>query len=229
MKTTSLDNIATLVAAAIAVAIILGIALEIAVSTGVSYYAAGSDWSPTDNGGESSGSHLSGFPHDSHRSVQMLADRIVTIAEIMDAASDSERGRIIASVTRPNFETVVRDAPIADQPASNADADQDHRSKLVRQSIEMQLEQPGHSVNSVIRRHMDEGGADALQVEVSLRDGRWLGVTVPRYAAEPDRFSVLTLRIGLLFILVSLISVWTGRRLAAPIREFAAAAERLGA
>lgn len=78
----------------------------------------------------------------------------------------------------------------------------------------------------------DPRGADAshqtLLVEVRLQDGHWLLVSVPDLPPILIRLLRVAFVILPLAAAIGLLSVLAARRLAAPIRRFARAAERLG-
>lgn len=73
------------------------------------------------------------------------------------------------------------------------------------------------------------GTTAPVLIQAPLSDGQWLRFTVP----DPDSlggfpYRHFAERVALAAFLVWLLSLWTARRLAAPIAAFASAAERLG-
>jgi len=167
------------------------------------------------------------------RNAFAVSATVATTARILAQASEAERARIIAAMTDPSLQLTIRDAPVL----GNGDG---ARLDQLRELIELQLgDQAGEVI--VARGHGADDGlrpaetsratgvfapADVL-VEIALPDGHWLVVRLFDY---PARLALLHLALTLapLFIAIGLMSMWTARRLAAPIRAFAAGAERLG-
>ena len=164
-----------------------------------------------------------------------VSAKVATIARIAAQASEVERPRIIAAMTDPSLELMVRDTPLPN--LSNGGG---ARLDQLRELVELQLGGPaGTVIVGMGQRAGDRFGAaetrtpagssapvDAL-VEIALPDGHWL---VARLFDYPAHVAWLHLALALapLFIAIGLMSMWTAGRLAAPIRAFAAGAERLG-
>jgi signal transduction histidine kinase len=118
---------------------------------------------------------------------------------------------------------------VLDSPAhSDAASPPDEYTDRLRQFVEMQLEtlSPPISVSARTLATAGDGHSSTAEVEAKLPDGRRLTFTV-----SYDRLvksGGLIVFLILLVIIAILISIWMARRIAAPIREFAGAAERLG-
>jgi signal transduction histidine kinase len=226
MRLARLNSIAARITITIIAAIVLGIALEIALGFAINYVRAGNE-----------------RPHvlysrsvlmivNPRLSVPMTSSKIVTITRVLASAPEAERAGIIAALAEPAMQLALRAAPLAD-----VDERDDGRLSLLRQLIQMQFGEPSPSLRVSVFRppadgeeavdlaHSNLTSATAL-VEIALPDGRWLAVTLIDFL--PVTFITWPLLLGPLLVLAGLLSVWTARRLAAPIRDFAQAAERLG-
>jgi nitrate/nitrite-specific signal transduction histidine kinase len=69
---------------------------------------------------------------------------------------------------------------------------------------------------------------EAMLVQVGLSDGNWLQFMVPDKVLALFPLTRLALGSALLLLIIAAVSIWTARRLAAPIVAFGHAAERLG-
>ena len=155
----------------------------------------------------------------------LLATKIATLMHVIASAPASDRARMAAAVTEPDMQLSIREAPLL-RPSAARTADFD----LLRQLIEYQL---GSGPGSVIvgtpsasEEPAPDLPGDTLFAETSLQDGHWLAVAIPHYA--PVFAWRLAIALCPLFLVISMLSVIAGRKLAAPIRRFAEAAERLG-
>ena len=227
MKLSRFNSIAVRIAVTIVVAIVLGIVLEIALGVAINYVRAGNEQSHVVY------SRFSFGIINPRHNAPMISGRIVTIARMLAAAPEAERPGIIAALADPTIQIAVRTAPLAD-----VNEPEDGRLSLLRQFIQIQFGEPSPALRVTIPRmpansdetaalaHSSSTSAAAL-VEIALPDGRWLAITLSDFL-EPVRWITWPLFLGSLFVLAGLLSLWTARRLAAPIRDFAHAAERLG-
>jgi signal transduction histidine kinase len=179
------------------------------------------------------------FAFNIGRNRELLASRIATLMQVVAAVPQADRAKMAAAITQPNLQVEVRDAPVSGL-SSTGTADLD----LVRQLIEYQIgDEPHHVIvgrrpGSDPQAERDERSraaittndvsGDILHVQKLLDDGRWLVVTMPHYGVGMVSPSRMAMVLSPLFVLFGLLSVIAGRKLAAPIRHFADAAERLG-
>jgi len=206
-------------AVTIIVAIILGIALEVVTGFSIAYFAS------------RPGTHVilsrsGGFIFNSRRepififstgaSQEPLASRIAAIAKVIASAPESDVAKIVATASRPNLQLALARAPLHRATDDGADS-----FDLLRRLIEFELDAPERSV--IVTAHQG-----SLLMEIALPNGQWLLITVPDYATVGVSLPRLLLAVSPLFLLIGLLSVFAARRLVAPIRNFAAAAERLG-
>ncbi|WP_024512390.1 HAMP domain-containing histidine kinase [Bradyrhizobium sp. ARR65] len=226
-----LNNIAVRIGIAIVFAIFLVVLTLIGLSQLLEYYGYGQ--------GDEDGrvrSHLivnkSSFGIvNPRRNPMMLSGRIAVIIRSVASAPSSEQQRIVAAVADPEIQ-VALDAAVAPVPAGHAD---DYTDRL-RRLIQMQLDMASPPISVSARSlpasvdgytgHSNSTPKGRAVVEAVLQDGRRITFTIP--------YDLLGNPNGLILVLISivivsgLVSVWTARRLAAPIKEFARAAERLG-
>lgn len=157
----------------------------------------------------------------------MLSGRIVAIIRAVASAPASERPGIVAAMTQPDLE-VALDA--SERPS--AAGSENGSLYALHQLIQMQLETlsspipiSAHRLPSDARRN-DSNPEHGVMVAATLQDGQRITFTIPDFLSGAGH--------GLVIFLVSmvcvsvLVSAWTAHRLAAPIRDFARAAERLG-
>ncbi len=227
-----LNSIATRIAFAIVFAIILGLAMLIVLSLGFSYYGYGQ------GGGEGAArdhvvvSKTSFGVINPRRNPMMLSGKIALLIRSVASVPRLEQDRIVASIVDPEMQ-VALDPPQRPGAAGSSD---DYTGRLL-QLVQMQLETapPPASIGAfslpVSDGPTDDGRSDAMSrsiavIEATLQDGRRLTFTVPH--------DLLGGAAGLMLFLFSIavvsafVSIWMARRIAAPIREFAGAAERLG-
>lgn len=235
MKTSQFNSIAARIAIAIALAILLGVVLEVGLAAGFDYFLSRADPGPNGLGIRIVASRSAILAVDPRRNAPMLSSKIATVVRVLASAPEAERSSIIEAVSEPTMQIALR----AEPPAEGAGREDD-RLGVLRQLIQLQLEQLQPSPRVIAHRLPDHGdlpadgvGLKATQgtaavVEVALPDGRWLAITIADYPSEGFKWPALMLSLGLLLVVVGLVSAWTARRLAAPIRDFASAAERLG-
>jgi len=235
MILSKLNSIAARIAIAITLAIILGLLMAVGLNLGIAHYGYGR--SRADDGAPSR-SHLlisrSGFGIiNPRRNPQMLSGKIALIIRSVAFSPRSERQRIVAATAEPEIQ-VALDAPAPAEAATGMDDNLDR----LRQLVQMQLETLSPPILVSARRssvdshkRADLGPSNSTSegqavVEAALPDGGRITFTIPDYPVGPGNGLLLSL---ISIVLVSgLVSIWTARRLAAPIREFAGAAERLG-
>jgi signal transduction histidine kinase len=239
-------------AATILLAIILGIGLEAVIGLSVACLASrpgthvvASRWGVFVFNGHRAPIfmfHLGGA------NPEMLAARTAATVRLIASEPATDLPRIVAAATRPDLRLVLADAPTLG-PGDDGSGE----FGVLRRLIEFELGDPSRPVRVGADRaseddddiidamenmgSLDEGDAQslavppqsmALRVEAPLPDGRWLLMSVPDYGADKVSLPRVALVVSPLLMLIGLLSVLTARRLAAPIREFVAAAERLG-
>ena len=226
MQLARFNSIAARIAVTIVLAIVLGIVMEIALAVAISYVRAGNERAHFVLSRNNVG------VINPRRNALIVSGRIVTIARALASAPEAERAGIIAALAEPAMQLVLLATPRAD-----VDERDDGRLSFLRQLIQMQfgesspslrvgvLRPPPHGEEAVDLADSSPTSATAL-VEIALPDGRWLAVTLIDFL--PATLVTWPLLLGPLLVLAGLLSVRTARRLAAPIREFAQAAERLG-
>ncbi len=229
IKTPRLNSIAARIAVAIVAALVLGVVLEIALAVAVSYVRHGNERSHIV---VVSRSHLGIF--DLRRNVLILSGKIATIARVLASAPEAERPAIIAALTEPTVRIAVEAEPFA-----HIDERDDDRFSFLGRLIQLQFGEPSPSLRVTERRlqaddleatenaHSDPTLVGTL-VEIALPDGRWLAITLSDFVEPPGRLPTWPLLLIPLLVLAGLLAVVTARWLAAPIRDFAYAAERLG-
>jgi signal transduction histidine kinase len=171
-----------------------------------------------------------GFQTMNRRNIMpFLPPRMGVIAQMLDKAAPADRAILISALTTPTFKPEIRDQPSVPRlrPATavlarvqDAIEFQSHRSP-----DQVRIGVPDADPNRAKPVAMDE-----LLIEIALPDGKWLIVTTSDFNLEltlPGG-SGWVLLFGPLLLFVTLMSLWTARRLARPISAFAAAAERFG-
>jgi signal transduction histidine kinase len=165
------------------------------------------------------------------RNPMMLSGRISVIIRSVASVPPSERQRFVAAITDGEMQVAV-EPPASAEAVAGID---DYTDKL-RQLIQMQLESlsPAITVSAHSLPAYDDGRADIGQsalmgravIEAALPDGQRITFTIPYELLR--NVNGLLLFLILIVVASALVSIWTARRLAAPIKEFAGAAERLG-
>ena len=219
------------IAARIAIAIVVAVFLVMLTMTGASFVI---DHVLRALEGDVSHSHLI-FSRSQmgvinpERSPMMLSGRIAAIIRSVASSPRSERARLVAAMTQPDLQVAIGSVG---QPGA-ADSTNEFLVRL-RQYVEIQLETfPGViriSGNPVFGRN--SGTADGarsepeIAIEADLEDGQRITFIIPK--PPPSIAWGLPVFVALLVLFAVLISIWTAHRLAAPIRDFAKAADRLG-
>lgn len=244
-----LNSLVTRLAVMIVLAIVLGIALEVAIAVAIGMLTAATQFPA--GSAESPARPLFFAFHltdccDPHSEVSVgdnpiaLASSIATIARFVGALAPPDRARIAYAALPPNMEVAIRDTPVIERSDDGAPG-----LRRLHQLIAEELGIDGASPTLLIadldhlrfRTEMagpatseaqSESHAHGLLVETKLADGQWLDITRRGYVTR--RIGVLgTLAIASpLLVLIGLLSMFAAQRLAAPIRDFAIAAERLG-
>jgi signal transduction histidine kinase len=165
------------------------------------------------------------------RNPMMLSGRMSVIIRSVASVPRSERQRFVAAIADPEMQ-VALDAPAS----AEAMADADDYTDRLRQLVQIQLEplSPPIMVSAHSLPANDDGRADTGQpalmgralIEAALPDGQRVTFTIPYELFR--NVNGLLLFLILIVVVSTLVSIWTARRLAAPIKEFAGAAERLG-
>jgi signal transduction histidine kinase len=244
MNPPRLNTIATRFAVTIILAIILGVALEFLVIFGLAYFGlhhnGGGDVSLPGQTRQAADQRTRVivarsaiivfdkfrqplFVFNVGRNHQLLETKIATLMHVVASAPAPDRARIAAAITQPNLQVSIRDAPLS-QLTRTTDID------LLRQLIEYQLgSEPGSVIvgtRSTSEEPEPDLSGDTLLAETALQDGHWLVIAIPHYV--PIFLWRMAIALSPLFLVIGLLSAIAGRRLAAPIRHFAEAAERLG-
>ena len=216
------NTIAGRMTVTIILAVSLGILLEVLVGFCVAYFAAGP-------GAEILAAPSGAFIFDSRKepvfslnlghNPEALVGKVVAVAGLIDTVPPAYLPEIVAASSRPNLELHLMDGP----PLGGREEEAGDL-RLLRRMIEFQLGGPSTRRVFVTR----SGSGASISIELALSDGRWLQMSMPDFYAEgfsPLGIVPVTLP---LYILAGLLGLLTARRLASPIRNFAAAAERLG-
>jgi signal transduction histidine kinase len=218
-----LNSIAARIAIAIIFAVILTLLVLIGLSLSLDHFDYGQGGSD-----HAARTHVvisrSGFVIiNPQRNAMMLSGKIAVIIRSVASSPRSEQQRIVAAISDPQME-VVLDAP----PRSGIEGSSDDYTDRLRQFTQMQLEtlSPPVSVSARTLPASDEGSTGRAEVQATLQDGRKLTFTIPEpFLGNGNGFILFLISIIIVSVLVS---IWTARRIAAPIRDLANAAERLG-
>ncbi len=224
MVLSKLNSIAARIAAAIIVAIVLALAVLIGVSAIVDYYRyerAGGDGVARTRVIVTRSNFALINPR---RNPTMLSGRIAVVIRSVAAAPPSEQQRVVSAIVDGEMQIVL------DAPSHSGDAGPlDEYTDRLRQLVQMQLDSASPPI-PVSARTLAAAGSGAYsgraELEAALPDGRRLTFTVS-YDHLVSSGGLLWFLV-LLVIIATLVSIWTARRIAAPIRQFAAAADRLG-
>ena len=215
------------IAARIAVAIILAIFLGLAVTLGLNELVTNRFLR---SAGDNSRTHY--ILSKSNVAVikvrnnpSLLSGRIVAIIRAMASAPAPERPRIVDAMTQPDLEVALDTTG-----RSDAAGQEDGLLYPLHQLVEMQLEMLAPPVLISARRVSTDGSdqspASTAELTAALADGQRIIFTIPNFPAHPPNGFLLFL-MSIIFVAI-VISIWTAHRLAAPIRDFATAADRLG-
>jgi signal transduction histidine kinase len=156
------------------------------------------------------------------RNGMMLSGKIAVIVRSVAAAPRSERQRIVAAISDPEM-GVALGAPLRSGIAGSSDG----YTEALRQFVQMQLETLSPPVLISARTlPAGDGGIGRVEVQAILQDSQGLTFTIPyEHFANGDGLILFVISIITMSVLVS---IWMARRIVAPIRDLANAAERLG-
>jgi signal transduction histidine kinase len=226
------NGIAARIGIAIILAIFLGIVMTIGLSLGVSHFNIRS-------GGAPRGPSYVIFSRTAFSVIRpymnpmMLSGKIAMIIRAAASSPEPASQKFITAIASPEMQ-IAFDEPAQPEAADDVDEQLDR----LRRFIQMQLDGlsppilvsarrlPTGIDGSTDRDRTRPGSKDEAVVEAALPNGHRISVTIPDFPME--------LGAGLLMFVISmvvvaaLVSIWTARRLARPIREFARGAERLG-
>lgn len=225
----NLNGIAARIATAIVLAVIL--IMVMTVGLGLTY----------DNffGTQTGARHLFFGPGafgviNPRRNPAMLAGKIAVIVRTLASSAPATRRGIVAAIAEPEMQVVLKAPLLLEAEACLSDS----HINLLRQFVQMQLEELSPAIYVRACRppvHGDQPAgvgdagsrlADEARIEAVLLDGERVTFIIPDYPLLAGYGSLLFL-FSIFFVAV-FVSIWTARRLARPIREFAGAAERLG-
>lgn len=222
------------IAARIAVAIVLAICLVIPTVVGIGW-AFNSYRRDAADGSRShlivSMSQIGSI--NPQRNPMMLSGRIAAIIHAVASSPQSERPRMVEAMTQPDLQVVLG---LATQ--GSASGSSNEMTKRLRQYVEMQLETFPSAIKISADQISDsysgpiwEAGYETkpdgkISIVADLEDGQRITFTTPNY--PPYAGLGLPLFLATVVVVAILVSIWTAHRLAAPIRDFATAADRLG-
>jgi signal transduction histidine kinase len=218
-----LNSIAARIAAAIILAIFLGLATAIGLNEVVTNRFLR-------NTGDDSRTHyilskgnVSLIKVRNNQS--LLSGRIVATIRAAASAPVSERPRIVAAMTQPDLEVALDTAD-----RSDAAGNEEGLLYALHQLVGIQLEMLSPPV-LISTRRVSAGGDDhrlasTAELTATLADGQRIVFTIPNFPEHPPNGLLLFLS-SIVFVAI-VISILTAHRLAAPIRDFATAADRLG-
>jgi signal transduction histidine kinase len=223
MMLSKLNSIAARIAIAIIFAIILALLMLIGLSVGLDHYGSGRGSRENRARTHVIVSRSSFSIINARRNPMMLSGGIAVIIRSVASSPRSEQQRVVAAVANPEMQIVLDASARPDA----ADSQDDYTDRL-RQLVQVQLEtlSPPVLVSAHTLPASNDGHAGRAVVEAAFQDGQRLTFTIP--------YDLLGNGNGLILFLISiaivstLVSIWMARRIAAPIREFAGAAERLG-
>ena len=230
MVLSKLNSIAARIAIAIVLAIILGLVMAFGLSVGLNSYGSRQDRSPD------ASSRVIIIAVITHRNLMMLSGKIAMTIRAAASVPRPERQKVIAiSATAAPEIRIALEEPGPSEGGVGVDYNLDRLRKLVQ----IQLQELSPSILVSARRQSvqtdrsgdsDQSGtaseAEAV-LEAALPDGQRITFVVSGVPSFGGGFVLPIFLASLLFVAI-LIAFWTARRLAAPIRDFARAAERLG-
>lgn len=184
-----------------------------------------------------------------------VAERIATIARLIDGTPPEQRGRLIEAVSGPTLQVSLG----SENTAREGEQD-DWHTQILEENLKLHLSrfspdaikvqflepekgrwilpedtplniaaEPMELVHSHMRHMMGELALGRkVRVSVRLGDASWLNFTTP--VAEPTEFwsPRFLVSLAVMAVTVILISIWTVRRAMEPLATLGRAAERLG-
>jgi signal transduction histidine kinase len=227
MILSKLNGIAARIAIAIVVAMMLGLVMAVGLSIGLSSYGFRQDRSPH------ASRRIIIVTVVAHRNLVILSEEIAMTIRTAASIPQPERKKIIAAIADPEI-PISFDAPAPREAGARVDYNLDRLRKLVQMQLE-QLSPPimvsarrlqVQTDQSTDREQFWSASEQEALVEASLPDGQRITFTIPGLPSFGGY--VLPIFLSSLVLVATVIAFWTARRLAAPIRQFARAAERLG-
>jgi signal transduction histidine kinase len=224
MKASQLNSIAVRIAVTIVLAIALGIGIEIALPAILSQFGSSTRVVIA---------RSTLLIVASGRTPQMLSAEIVGMASVLAPLSPDQRRSVVGAVRDPRMQISLHPTPL---PAVQEPVDS--RIGLLRELIRFELDDISLPLAITVRSpdgtqradagHPDSAPETGALVEIGLPGAQWLSVLIADYPLERASLLSMLLKLSPILIVIGLLSVWTARRLAAPIRDFARAAETLG-
>jgi signal transduction histidine kinase len=231
MILSKLNSITTRIAVAIILAVFLGLLMMLGLNRVTSPFLRNAE-------GDGSRTHFilsrsQVAVINAQRNPMMLSGRMVAIIRSLASSPPSERQKIVAAMTQPDLQVALDTAEHSD-----AADNEDEGLYRLRQLVQMQLEALSPPILVSARRlstdsdgsagtdRVDPRPADGGAIEAVLQDGQRIIFTIPDFPSGAG-YGLFIFLISILFVAV-VVSIWTARRLARPIREFARAAEQLG-
>jgi signal transduction histidine kinase len=224
MKAAQLNSIAVRIAVTIVLAIALGIGIEIALPAILAQFGSSTRVVIA---------RSTLLIVASGRTPQMLSAEIVGMASVLAPLSPDQRRSVVGAVRDPRMQISLHPTPL---PAVQEPVDS--RIGLLRELIRFELDDIALPLAITVRppdatQRADAGPPDSAPetgalVEIGLPGAQWLSVLIADYPMERASLLSILLKLSPILIVIGLLSVWTARRLAAPIRDFARAAETLG-
>ena len=159
-----------------------------------------------------------------HNNPMMLSGGMAAIIRAVASAPSSERAGIVAAMTQPDLNVALGEAAHADAIASKEEG-----VERLRQLTEMQLETfavPIRVGAEALSEDHDRSRRGQVNIYADLPDGQRILFTIPDYPRGAG-YGLLIFSVSIVFI-ATVVSIWMAHRIAAPIRDFGRAAERLG-
>ncbi len=165
---------------------------------------------------------------------RVLAQRVSAVVRVLDQTSPPERKRIVHALDEPNLQVQLRDhgAPPPQQ-LGNREGEPGWFGDAIRRRVRSELEDEGRPVliaavpppPRLLGLSAEPPPGPRLRVLVRLTDGQWV-----MFSTGDDSSWSLRLALWLLgsVVVIGGLSVIAAQRISAPLRRFAAAAERLG-
>jgi signal transduction histidine kinase len=184
-----------------------------------------------------------------------VAERIATIARLIDGTPPDQRARVIEAVNGPTLYV-----SLSSESAAREGEQEDWHTQILEENLKLHLSRfdpsainvefldpekggwamppqaalniaanPMELVHSHMQHMMDELALGRkVRVSVRLADSSWLNFTTP--VAEPTVFwsPRFLISLGVMAFAVIVVSIWAVRRSTEPLATFGQAAERLG-
>lgn len=165
-------------------------------------------------------------------------ERIAAIGQLIENASQAERGRVIELADHPKLHvTWSQESAIEDQQASDwqanvlRDALIAHFNGESSQVFRLRLTD-GVTIKTwqehLRENHQGKNLGETLMVSLQLRDGSWLNFLAPVESPEPFWSLRFALSMVVMLLAVGVLSAFVVRHLTRPLAQFARAAQRLG-